>query len=1569
MDSSVPPSATLAEVVEDFLASHRRGEQPTADAYAERFPDLAADILATLPALAALEELDPHGESEDGPVDEGPQIDQIGDYRILGEIGRGGMGVVYEAQQLSLGRRVALKVLPFSASGDKKSQLRFQREARAVARLHHTNIVPVFEVGQEDNRFYYAMQLIHGWNLATVIDDLKRLRAESKSVRNGKRASLPTAGGPQDATPGNVDHRQRSSDASSGWRAGQPAAADLAQTLVSGRFRIEAADAPRGRPAGDRRAVEDGESEASAATPHETDAQGSSSRVANLPGQTERSTTDGGQRHYYLSIAQVGRQVAEALGHAHARGVIHRDIKPSNLLLDASGVVWVTDFGLAKTDAEDVTHTGDLLGTLRYMSPERFKGHCDARADVYSLGLTLYELLVLRPAFDSPDRLQLVEHITRIEPEAPRAIDPRIPRDLETIVLKAIDHEPRHRYQTAQAMLDDLRRFINDEPVRARRIAWHEHLWRWSRRNKGLAASLLVVIGLLLVLSLGSLSAAAIWYRQETRQRRLASANERLAADRLAALQRESKLLQRETSLRREAQDANLLAESRGEALRQSLYAAEMNLACQSARLQDGIPVVKALVDNWKAPAGQMDPRGWEWFYLKSLCHRDQLTMRGDSSGVVGCDWSPDGRFLACSTWNGSLEVWDAHRGELVHRDLDRHRVSSRAVAWSPDGTRIATAAVDGTIVITDAVSGKQLASMAGQDAISDLAWSPDGTQLATDGVTQVWGADGRKLRTYGSKTTCIAWSPDGKSLVGGQVDGEVIWWDVLDRVRPRVWKTGSTRRNSRVCYRPDGRLLAVGSAGGKITLWKIPDALSPGKPRLQRTLTASLGSLTSLDWHPGGECLVSAGDDRAVDTWCLTQSEPGKLETLRGHQHTINQACWSPDGRRIASVSEDGTARIWIPKTPAERRDSLPGSRGLSGAAWHPQGVRLACIQGNEIKVWDTVRSVPMMTLTGHRRGIRQVRWSPDGQRLATASRDGTANIWTLAGDHELTLRGQGGELRTVAWSPDGSQLATAGQEKTICIWNAATGELQVTMEGHRSGIVDLRWHPFDGRLASCSSDHTIKIWDPIEGLARKTLAGHEGFVTAIAWDAAGKRLASCSHDQSVRLWDVERGVVAQIFKGHLRQVESLCWNATSSRLASLSRDGHLILWDPGLGQKVCTLHGPRGDDVRIAWSPDGTRLVGVSRDDALVLWDATLGFAHSGSKIGLQALQLRLEADPSRLDDWRLAARHFQRSGKLTGARQSHQRIIELLEARRDAERENAAVVGELAAALAAGRRSWRRLALAVQTQDRPPAGRSTSASADGGSADEQVEFVYSLPPKSRLKRITALRLQLLPPGRRTGTADPRNDHAFVPLTGLGLSLRGMPPGAAPVPLSWRRAAASVAAPDVEKIVMIPARNLSSRIRWEKMDQTREAVFELDPPLQVAAGTSLQVDLAGAGILASLADGKPIRVSVTGEPHAASFQLPAMLTLDDPFAVLAATYALRGEVDQAVDGYAIALHRCRTRAACRRVARQAEQFAEVYSQLGRRMVASTDQSGSGMRFAKLPLPLFSIPEGSASW
>jgi tetratricopeptide (TPR) repeat protein len=510
MPDTNPTRDPLEQLAEEWRERLRRGEQFEADEYVERHPDLADEILDLFPAIVMMEELKPQALDLTGAYTgaavpaAGPQgLERLGDFRILREVGRGGMGVVYEAEQESLGRRVALKVLPAQALADRSQRVRFQREARATARLHHTNIVPVYGVGEANGMHYYVMQFIQGAPLDQVLGELKRLRQARTSARGRTAAATP----PPAPAP----------------TAAGPAPADVARSLVTGTFQLAA-------PARDLASAPQPSATLTAPGPARPPAPAASDPAApSLSGPNGQGTLAESGRQFYLGVARIGIQVAEALEYANSQGIVHRDIKPSNLLLDTQATVWVTDFGLAKalTDGENLTHTGDIVGTLRYMAPERFLGQADARGDIYSLGLTLYELLLQQPAFAETDRSRLIHQVTNTEPSPPRKINPAIPRDLETIVLKAMEREPARRYQSAAALAQDLKRFVEDKPIGARRVTSAERLWRWCRRNPALASLAAALLLLLVVMAAGS-SLAAIHFQdlagQEQKARQKADA-------------------------------------------------------------------------------------------------------------------------------------------------------------------------------------------------------------------------------------------------------------------------------------------------------------------------------------------------------------------------------------------------------------------------------------------------------------------------------------------------------------------------------------------------------------------------------------------------------------------------------------------------------------------------------------------------------------------------------------------------------------------------------------------------------------------------------------------------------------------------------------------------------------------------------------------------------------------------------------------------------------------------------------------------------------------------------------
>ncbi len=516
------------------------GSAPPLDHFIRQHSEIADDLRPSLEGLALVHRAaDPKSSTLVAPDTEFT-AKPIGDFQIVGELGRGGMGVVYEAIQLSLGRRVALKVLPFASGLDEIRLQRFRNEAHAAAALHHTNIVPVYAVGSDRGIHYYAMQLIDGSTLGDLIEDMRKsdsfngVLQGTTSTQEAERETLPI-------------------------------------------------------------------------------------RLNN----TLRSGTTADRNRYYRSVVRMAHQAALAIEHAHQYGIVHRDIKPANLLLDSAGKIWVTDFGLAQvqTEVSNLTRTGDPLGTLRYMSPEQASGmrdELDHRTDIYSLGVTLYELLTLQPAIKGEGYREMLNNVALHEPPTPRSVDPSLPIELDTIVRKAIAKTASDRYGTAKAFSDDLQAWLDDKPIAAKPPTILERLSKWRRRNSGLVA---VASGLLLFATLGLLTTTLMIWREQhhTADALKREKDQRMQAQRSfqqarSAVERFSNLSESELAYRPDLQDLRrsfletslefyqdfLSDRSNAPALSQELEATSSRVEkmVEELRILDNISPLRALTDE-----------------------------------------------------------------------------------------------------------------------------------------------------------------------------------------------------------------------------------------------------------------------------------------------------------------------------------------------------------------------------------------------------------------------------------------------------------------------------------------------------------------------------------------------------------------------------------------------------------------------------------------------------------------------------------------------------------------------------------------------------------------------------------------------------------------------------------------------------------------------------------------------------------------------------------------------------------------------------------------------------------
>jgi hypothetical protein len=438
----------VIQALDDYLAAQEAGQKPDRWVFLARHGEIAEALAKCLDGLEFVQKAAPQldqqvvGTALSAITGELATTMPLGDFRIVREIGRGGMGVVYEAEQLSLGRRVALKVLPFAAALDARQLQRFKNEAQAAAHLHHTNIVPVFGVGCERGVHFYAMQYIEGQTLAQIIADLKLQKAGKDQAANGS----------------------------------SPADGDSKPTLTTGQG-------------------------------------GEATRPSISLSRCFAASS------FFRTVANLGLQAAEALEHAHQVGVVHRDIKPANLLVDGWGKLWITDFGLARFHADaGLTLSGDLLGTLRYMSPEQAVGKWvpgDHRTDIYSLGATLYEMLTLKPAFNGGNREELLAQIASAEPLRARQVNNAVPAELETIVRKAMEKKPEERYGAAKDLADDLRRFLEDKPILAKPPTLTLRAKKWSRRHKPVVMTAVIAVALILPLVIAGLVAAILLITRE----------------------------------------------------------------------------------------------------------------------------------------------------------------------------------------------------------------------------------------------------------------------------------------------------------------------------------------------------------------------------------------------------------------------------------------------------------------------------------------------------------------------------------------------------------------------------------------------------------------------------------------------------------------------------------------------------------------------------------------------------------------------------------------------------------------------------------------------------------------------------------------------------------------------------------------------------------------------------------------------------------------------------------------------------------------------------------------------
>jgi WD40 repeat protein/tRNA A-37 threonylcarbamoyl transferase component Bud32 len=1029
-----------------------------------RVPPLKLDALSTLHYPAAL------------AADLKPTLP---DYEILGELGRGGMGVVYKARDIRLNRLVALKMI--LAKAGSSALERFRKEALAVARLRHPNIIQIYGVGYSNEQPYIALELAEGGSLAA------RLRGEP----------LPPA-----------------------------------------------------------------------------------------------------------QAAQLVEVLANAMHAVHRQGVIHRDLKPANVLLSQDGMPKISDFGLAKQiNAEGVnaTHSGAILGTPSYMAPEQARGdigNISPATDVYALGVLLYELLTGSPPFRAESVLQTLQLVCDNEAVPPRQLQPHCPRDLETICLKCLQKNPSRRYESAEALADDLRRFIEGKPIHARPVGIAERLAKWAARYPAVAALmtlsfLIAVVGVALVLWQ--------WQRAESSLGRLERAN------------------RDERAHRRHAEDA--LTEARTQ-----LYLTRIGQVDREWRAGN---IVRA--DQLLEQCLPVELRAWEWYYLKRLCHTELLTLSGHDWALRGAGYVAGGKLVSAGL-DGTIKFWDLDTGQATHT-FRAHNGILQNIAISADGKQFATCSGTppepvrpGELKVWDAVTGEEVRSFAGHSReVISVAFSPDGKRLASgseDNLAKVWLIEtGKELHSFEGHTasvSCVAFSPDGKYLATGSRDTTIRIWD-LDTGKETQCLRGHQQLIFGIAFHPDGQHLASCSTDQTVRLWDL------GKGT-DRVLAGHKASVNCVAFSPDGHLLASVSHDRTLKLWDSASGQ--EVLSLKGHDTYVQSVAFSPDGKQLATGSGDQTVKLWAVDTYQEVRTlgfqtgmvnsvdvSRDGKRFVSASSREldAQGVP----QPGAVKVWDAATGQELFSPTGHTAEVSSVCFSPDGTRLASAGggfhRDGKqlrrwseVNIWDADnGKLIFALAGHMDRATAVTFSPDGTRLATASWDKTVRVWNALTGVQERELHGHTDTVWSVAFSPDGKQLASSARDKTVRLWDLTTGQEAFVLQGHTKSVSCVAYSGDGETLASGSFDQTVKLWNPKTGQEITTLRGHTEGVMGLAFSPDNRRLASTELLGTLKVWDVASGQEALSLGGASG---KVVFTRDGWQIVGAGANGTIKVWDARL-------------------------------------------------------------------------------------------------------------------------------------------------------------------------------------------------------------------------------------------------------------------------------------------------------------------------------------------------------------------------